>query len=107
MKHSHNRNSLLLSLVVSSLVPMLGLSAFGAADGTWLTKVPARDHGRKNPYADQREAVAAGHRIFLDHCAQCHGDDAGGTKERPPLRSERVQQTATEGDLHWLLVNGI
>ena len=82
------------------------ICAFAAADGAWLTKVPAKDHERQNPYRGQDEAVAAGHRIFLDHCAQCHGEDANGTKKKPPLRSERVQQEATDGDIHWLLVNG-
>jgi cytochrome c oxidase cbb3-type subunit 2 len=80
--------------------------AFAVADGAWLAKVPARDHERTNPYQQQPDAVAAGRRIFLDHCAQCHGEDAEGTRKRPPLKSPRVQQQATAGDLHWLLVNG-
>jgi mono/diheme cytochrome c family protein len=84
----------------------LSLSAFAVANGAWLTKVPARDHDRQNPYRGQQDAINAGHLIFIDHCAQCHGQDALGTKKRPPLRSERVQQQATEGDLHWLLFNG-
>jgi mono/diheme cytochrome c family protein len=29
-----------------------------------------------------------------------------GKGKRPSLRSERVQNDATPGDLHWLLVNG-
>jgi mono/diheme cytochrome c family protein len=81
-------------------------ASVAAADGAWLEKVPARDHDRKNPYQGRDEAAAAGHRLYLDHCAQCHGEDAGGTKKRPPLTSPRIQQQATEGDLHWLLVNG-
>ena len=84
----------------------LTLSAFAVANGAWLARVPAKDHERQNPYHGQQDAVAAGQLIFLDHCAQCHGKDAMGTKKRPPLRSDRVQQQATEGDIHWLLVNG-
>jgi mono/diheme cytochrome c family protein len=80
--------------------------AFGAADGSWLKDVPARDHQKTNPYHDQAEAIAAGRRIFVDRCSHCHGENADGTKKRPPLKSERVQQQASEGDLHWLLVNG-
>jgi mono/diheme cytochrome c family protein len=79
---------------------------FGLADGSWLKNVPARDHERINPYHDQPEAIAAGRRVFVDRCSHCHGENAEGTKKRPPLRSQRVQQQATEGDLHWLLVNG-
>ena len=79
---------------------------FGAADGSWLKKVPSRDHEKTSPYHGQADAIAAGRKIFLDRCAQCHGENAEGTRKRPALKSERVQQEATEGDLHWLLVNG-
>ncbi len=68
--------------------------------------VPAKDHDRKNPYEGQADAVAAGRFVYEDHCSKCHGENAEGTKKRPSLRSARVQQEATEGDLHWLLVNG-
>ena len=71
-----------------------------------MANVPQRERERVNPYHEQPDAVAAGRRIFLDHCAHCHGADAEGTKKRPSLKSARVQQEATDGDLHWLLVNG-
>ena len=82
------------------------LAVFATSNGAWLGNVPQRDRDRVNPYRDQPDAVAAGRRIFLDHCAHCHGNDADGTKKRPSLKSPRVQQEATDGDLHWLLVNG-
>jgi mono/diheme cytochrome c family protein len=84
----------------------LATLVFAVADGAWLMTVPARDHERTNPYQGQSDAIAAGRRIFLDHCAKCHGENAEGNKKRPPLTSHRVQQQATAGDLHWLLVNG-
>jgi mono/diheme cytochrome c family protein len=90
----------LLPLLLSAAV------AFGAADGSWLKNVPARDHEKTNPYRDQADAIAAGRRVFVDRCSHCHGENAEGTKKRPPLKSERVQHQASEGDLHWLLVNG-
>jgi len=84
----------------------LAVLAFGVADGSWMKHVPAKDHDRKNPYEGQADAVAAGRLVYEDHCSKCHGENAEGTKKRPSLRSTRVQQEATEGDLHWLLVNG-
>lgn len=75
-------------------------------NGAWLKKVPAREHERTNPYRNQPDAVAAGQRIYQDHCLHCHGEDAEGTRKHPPLKSDRVQNQASEGDLHWLLVNG-
>jgi mono/diheme cytochrome c family protein len=92
--------------IVISAVLILARFAFGVANGAWLLNVPARDHKKANPYRGQQDAIAAGRRVFADHCSQCHGRNAGGTKKRPTLRSPRVQEEATEGDLHWLLVNG-
>jgi mono/diheme cytochrome c family protein len=81
-------------------------SAVAEADGSWMKKVPQREHDRANPYQSQADAVAAGKRLFGDHCAPCHGENAEGKKKKPALTSERIQQQATEGDIHWLLVNG-
>jgi len=88
------------------LLAAIPLALFATSDGAWLAKVPDRDRTKTNPYRDQPDAVAAGRRVFVDHCAHCHGDDGQGTKKRPSLKTARVQQEATEGDLHWLLVNG-
>jgi mono/diheme cytochrome c family protein len=77
-----------------------------AAVGDWMTEVPARDRQKVNPLRDQPQAVQAGRLLFADHCAQCHGDKAQGTKKRPSLRTPRIQSEATEGELHWLLVKG-
>ena len=52
------------------------------------------------------DAPAAGAKIFVEHCAACHGDDAEGKTlgkhYRPGLHSGRVK-TATPGELFWLL----
>jgi mono/diheme cytochrome c family protein len=82
------------------------LLVYATADGAWLARVPAKDHEKPNPFQGQPEAASAGRNVFIEHCAKCHGGMAEGTKKRPTLRSERVQQQATAGDLHWLLVNG-
>jgi mono/diheme cytochrome c family protein len=95
-----------MSLLLPPLIFLSTALVLASADGAWLAKVPARDHERANPYQEQPDAIAAGRRIFLDHCSKCHGENAEGTKKWPPLRSHRVQQQATVGDLHWLLVNG-
>jgi mono/diheme cytochrome c family protein len=93
-------------LILLALLLFVTLMVFATADGSWLKKVPPRDHDKTNPFREQPEAIAAGRRIFVDRCSHCHGESAEGTKKRPPLKSLRVQQQATEGDLHWLLVNG-
>jgi mono/diheme cytochrome c family protein len=76
-----------------------------AADGAWLKEVPDADRQRVNPFAGQKDAILAGNRIFLDHCAKCHGDDGTGRRKKPSLRTDRVQK-ATDGEIFWLLKNG-
>jgi len=91
-----------------AFILLLGSAAYGSyvADGAWLKNVPARDHEKTNPFQGQSDAISAGQRIYADHCSHCHGENAQGTKKHPPLKSERVQNLATDGDLHWLLTNG-
>jgi mono/diheme cytochrome c family protein len=76
------------------------------AKGEWLKKVPASEHGKLNPFEGQADAVAAGRRVFVEHCSRCHGENAEGTKKHPPLHSDRIQHEASDGDLHWILTNG-
>src|SRR5215208_5198072 len=77
-----------------------------AARTPWIEKVPPREHERENTMLSDPDALAAGRLLYEDHCARCHGDNAQGRGKRPSLRSERIQDTATPGDLHWILVNG-
>jgi mono/diheme cytochrome c family protein len=91
---------------VIGLAALLGVVTLClAADGSWLKHVPEADRKRVNPLAGQPEAIAAGGRMFEDHCAKCHGEGAMGRGKRPSLRSERVQ-SATDGEIFWLLRNG-
>lgn len=76
------------------------------ASTLWIHQVPTREHQRMNIMAGDPDAMAAGQVLYDDHCSKCHGEDASGKGKRPSLRSERVQNDATAGDLHWLLVNG-
>ena len=91
------------------IVAMSGLSAavfLAAAGRDWMAEVPARDRQKINPFRELPQAIQAGRLLFNDHCAQCHGDNGQGTRKRPSLRTARIQSEATEGAIHWLLVNG-
>jgi mono/diheme cytochrome c family protein len=91
---------------VSLIVLSLAAPTLLWAGTLWIYKVPAREHQRANPMAGNSQSMAAGQLLYADHCAQCHGDSAAGKGKHPGLRSGRVQEDATPGDLHWLLVNG-
>jgi mono/diheme cytochrome c family protein len=71
-----------------------------------LAKAPRKAAVRRNPLAADPDAVAAGGKLFAQHCAECHGDMAEGRKKAPSLLVDDVQQ-ATPGTLFWLLTNGV
>jgi mono/diheme cytochrome c family protein len=88
---------------------MIGMSFARAGDGAWLRKVPRKDRVRVNPLANDPEAIAAGAKVYAEHCASCHGENAEGKMQRkhyrPNLHSKRVKD-ATPGELFWILTNG-
>lgn len=92
-----------LSFIFILSLATLVLAAPG--DGIWLTHVPAKERVRPNPFANHPEASTAGARLFQQHCAACHGNDASGRGSHPSLLTDRVRR-ATPGELHWLLTNG-
>jgi len=71
-----------------------------------LAEAPEKARERKNPFAGDPQAVAAGGKLFEQHCAECHGAKAGGTRHGVSLLREEVQQ-ATPGTLFWILTNGV
>ncbi|HXJ11132.1 MAG TPA: cytochrome c [Candidatus Limnocylindrales bacterium] len=75
-------------------------------DYSELDKAPAKYRAKANPMVKDKNAVAAGGVLFEEHCAECHGETALGTKKAPSLRVPQVQ-TAPPGSLFWILTNGI
>jgi len=102
------------SLLIPSVLAFASMAAAAGAiherksddRGVWLeiAQAPAKTRIWKNPYDNQPGAIAAGGKLFHQHCAECHGDDATG-RHAPNLRSPGVQN-ATPGELAWLLRNG-
>jgi len=71
-----------------------------------LREAPQPARSRTNPFAGNPREAAAGGKLFEQHCAECHGAKAGGTRHGPSLRRAEVQQ-ATPGTLFWILTNGV
>ena len=91
-------------------VVLLTLAAVAAAqnliyhpDSGW--RPPADAVSRLNPLAEKKELAAGGRKLFLRHCAECHGDDGRGLKDAADLRLTVVQRQ-TDGALHWKISNG-
>jgi mono/diheme cytochrome c family protein len=108
----------LLPLITASLVLVVASSlaaaqtedsisaSKGDAVNAEMSKAPQKAAARNNPLKNDRDAVAAGKKLFGLHCAQCHGEMAQGGRWAPNLLSEPVQR-ATPGTLFWILTNGV
>jgi mono/diheme cytochrome c family protein len=76
-----------------------------ALEGSWSAKVPEKDRARPNPYESDSQAVLVGQKLYVQHCASCHGTTAEGRGKRPNLHSDNIRN-AKPGELQWLLTNG-
>jgi mono/diheme cytochrome c family protein len=70
-----------------------------------LSEAPESARDLKNPYEGNRQAMAAGRKVFLRHCAQCHGKDGRGDGRAPDMHSSAFQN-APPGALFWAIRNG-
>jgi len=71
-----------------------------------LARAPEKARTKRNPLEKDADVVAAGRNLFEQHCAECHGEMAEGSKKAPSLRANEVQG-ASPGALFWLLTNGV
>ncbi len=96
--------TLFLTLGAALLLTVLA----SAEDGIWrpagLSAAPASVHATRNPYEGDPDAPRAGRKLFLRHCAPCHGADARGTPSGPALTL--AVQGVAPGDVFWYLTNG-
>ena len=71
-----------------------------------LQKAPEKARNRPNPLQNDTEAITAGAILFEQHCAECHGNAAEGSRKAPSLLVPEVQN-ATPGTLFWVITNGV
>jgi mono/diheme cytochrome c family protein len=70
-----------------------------------IAQAPLNTRSWHNPYEGRPDAVLAGKKLFLQHCAECHGPQARGIGRAINLHLSAVQN-ATPGELEWFLRNG-
>jgi len=76
--------------------------------------IPADARAMKNPVADSPEVQREARMHFADHCAICHGNDGSGDTpighglypKPPDLRQPRTQQLS-DGEIYWIIENGV
>ena len=71
-----------------------------------IASAPAKARTKRNPYEGKSEALAAGSNLFAQHCAECHGEAALGSRKAPSLRVAEIQ-SAEPGAIFWVLTNGV
>ena len=76
--------------------------------------VPSRARNASNPVAYSPEVWAESRAHFADHCASCHSNDGRGDTElgrnlfpRAPDMTQEATQEKTDGELYWIIENGI
>ena len=77
--------------------------------------VPRAEKRRPNPLAASKEAAAEGLQHFARYCALCHGNNGSGQKTplgsglfpKPPDLRGRDTQQLTDGELFYIIENGV
>ena len=70
-----------------------------------IAQAPIKTRDWKNPYEGDPDALLAGKKLYVQHCAECHGQNARGMRNAISLRTPQIQN-ATAGELVWFLRNG-
>jgi mono/diheme cytochrome c family protein len=76
--------------------------------------MPASARALRDPVPLTAAALADGRAHFADHCATCHANDGSGQTEigrnlypkAPDMRTRRTQDL-TDGELFWIIKNGV
>ena len=76
--------------------------------------IPRGARDARNPVPASAEVLAAGIAHFADHCASCHGNDGRGATligrglyPKPPDMTAAATQELTDGELYYIIENGI
>jgi mono/diheme cytochrome c family protein len=84
------------------------------ARGSRHLSIPSVARETVNPVAESVEVERDARLHFADHCASCHGNDGSGDTpmgrglypKPPDLREERTQKLS-DGELFWIIENGV
>jgi mono/diheme cytochrome c family protein len=107
---------LTLRFAIAVMLASTSLVLFASSSGTvfregdsiesLIANIPQKARSKTNPVEKNPDAPLAGKKLFEQHCAECHGENASGTKRGPSLNLPQLQQ-ATSGELFWIITNGV
>jgi mono/diheme cytochrome c family protein len=89
----------------------IALALVAVSEEKWTA--PAAEARKKNPVAVNESSLAAGQKIYLKRCVQCHGKtgngdgpDAADLGIHPAKLSDPVIQGQTDGAMFWKITVG-
>ena len=98
---------------VSARATPTRLEAFVARNARHLA-IPAKARLTQNPVLDSPEGQREARLHFADHCAICHGNDGSGDMPignglypKPPDLRKPETQDLSDGELFWIIENGV
>jgi len=76
--------------------------------------IPGEARNASNPVRPSPEVLSEAMEHFADHCATCHGNDGSGQTlygkglyPKPPDMRQSETQNLTDGEIYWIIHNGI
>ena len=76
--------------------------------------IPPSSRQASNPVRLNPEVLTEAMEHFADHCATCHGNDGSGSTSigkglypRPPDMRQAETQMLTDGEIYWVIHNGV
>lgn len=86
----------------------------GIARFLWHLSIPVGARNTPNPMTATAENLKDARLHFADHCAACHGNDGSGDAAfgrgmypKPPDLRQAETQNRTDGELFWIIENGV
>lgn len=101
-----------ITLLLMALVALFCAGWTAAHDQDW--PVPADAAKVKNPVAPTPDNLAAAHAIYLDKCANCHGEKGAGdgpeadmyTPSPASFTDAHMMGEMTDGEIFWKMTEG-
>lgn len=108
------RNLRMRKILFASLLAIICISVAFALYENREWKVPEKARLRKNPIPPSPSALAAARPIYLDKCAQCHGESGRGDGPEAAmyypspksLIDARQMSTVTDGEIFYQISEG-
>lgn len=74
---------------------------------TAFVNIPEKARVKTSPLLTDPSSVAAGRKLYEDHCGVCHGATGQGTGLAPNLMANGDVMSATPGEVFFVITNGV